>query len=69
MTDQVKRICDLCKKESDHFEICLDCKRVVCLKCITTRSGIILKVDRSPKCPRCGSGRVFVYKEGMRVPQ
>jgi predicted Zn-ribbon and HTH transcriptional regulator len=67
MTEQVRRVCHLCQRETDHFEICENCNRVVCLDCLTTKSGTILRVDKKARCPKCGSERIAVYKEGKRV--
>ena len=69
MTDQAKRICHLCQKETDHFEICENCDRVVCLNCLTTKSGTILRVDKKTRWPKCGSDRIAVYKDGTRITE
>ncbi len=69
MAEPVKRVCHLCQKEADYFEMCENCDRVVCFNCLTTKSGTILRVDKKPRCPKCGSDRIAVYKDGKRVSE
>ena len=66
MTDEEKKICHLCNNEADRFEVCENCGRVICLNCITTSSGAILKLNQSPKYPRCGSDRIAIYDKGKK---
>jgi RNA polymerase subunit RPABC4/transcription elongation factor Spt4 len=66
MTDQDKKICQLCDNVTDRFRICENCGRVVCFDCSSSTSGVMM--EGSPLCSKCGSDRISVYYKGKKVP-